>query len=141
MAQSKIQKYENFVDTRLKPDLVHAISLRDKSYEQQRIFSDLAKNIQMLQENGLKKLKSMVNLGSEVYVQAEVPDTSRIFVDIGLGFHAEFTLDEALRYIDSKQLLLTKEVERQTQQIARIKAHIKLVMEGIRELMQIPHEK
>lgn len=28
MAQAKIEKYETFVDTRLKPDLVHAISLR-----------------------------------------------------------------------------------------------------------------
>jgi hypothetical protein len=28
MAQAKIQKYENFVDTKLKPDLVEALALR-----------------------------------------------------------------------------------------------------------------
>ena len=34
------------------------------------------------------------------------PDTSRIFVDVGLGFHAEFTLDEALCFIDSVETRL-----------------------------------
>ena len=34
------------------------------------------------------------------------PDTSRIFVDVGLGFHAEFTLDEALSFIDSVETRL-----------------------------------
>ena len=33
-----------------------------------------------------------VDLGAQVYCQAEVPDTSHIFVDVGLGFHAELTL-------------------------------------------------
>lgn len=33
----------------------------------------------------------MVNLGSVLYMQADVPDTHRIFVGVGLGFHVEFT--------------------------------------------------
>jgi hypothetical protein len=32
-----------------------------------------------------------------VYCQAEVPDTSHIFVNVGLGFHAELTLVRAAR--------------------------------------------
>ncbi|KAF2548095.1 hypothetical protein F2Q70_00020797, partial [Brassica cretica] len=41
----------------------------------------------------LKLLREMVfNLGSEVYMQAGVPDTRHIFMDVGLGFYVEFTL-------------------------------------------------
>lgn len=36
------------------------------------------------------------------------PDTSRIMVKVGLGFHVEFTLTEALEFIDQKEKDLTK---------------------------------
>ena len=49
-----------------------------------------------------KELKSLVNIGSEVYAQAKAPERKHIFVNIGLGFHVEFTLDEALVYIEKK---------------------------------------
>ncbi|KAF9674401.1 hypothetical protein SADUNF_Sadunf10G0123500 [Salix dunnii] len=41
----------------------------------------------------------MANLGSELYMQADVSDTQRIFVDVGLGFHVGFTWSEALNFI------------------------------------------
>ena len=135
--RAKVEQYETFVDNRLKPDLVTAIGLRDKVLEQQKVYSDLAKNIKMLQEQKLTKLRTMINLGSEVYGHAEVPDATRIFVDIGLGFHAEFTLDEALGFISAKEKMLSKQVVQHTAQVANIKAQIKLVVEGIKELMNM----
>lgn len=36
------------------------------------------------------------------------PDTQRIFVDIGYGFHVEFTWDEALNYIPLREELLAR---------------------------------
>ncbi|GAY36736.1 hypothetical protein CUMW_024160 [Citrus unshiu] len=35
--QEKVQKFEEFVDRRLKPDLTRAIAERDKVFEQQKI--------------------------------------------------------------------------------------------------------
>uniref|UniRef100_A0A7C9DKX3 Protein UXT homolog n=1 Tax=Opuntia streptacantha TaxID=393608 RepID=A0A7C9DKX3_OPUST len=138
--EEKVKKFEEFIDRRLKPDLVKAIAERDKVFEQQKIFSDLKRNIQNLEKNSVTNLKTLVNLGSEVYMQAEVPDTQRIFVDVGLGFHVEFTWSEALRYISAREERLAKQIEEYTQLIASIKAQIKLVCEGIRELLQIPLE-
>ncbi|CAN6675877.1 unnamed protein product [Malus baccata var. baccata] len=139
--QNKIQKFEDFVDQRLKPDLVRAIAQRDKVFEQQKVFSDLRKNIENLEKNSVTSLRTLVNLGSEVYMQADVPDTRRIFVDIGLGFHVEFTWSEALNYISQRKEKLARQVEECTNLIASIKAQIKLVCEGIRELLQLPAEK
>ncbi|KNA17587.1 hypothetical protein SOVF_078220 [Spinacia oleracea] len=136
--EAKVKKFEEFVDRRLKPDLVKAIAERDKLFEQQKTFSDLKRNIQNLEKNSVSSLKTLVNLGSEVYMQAEVPDTRHIFVDVGLGFHVEFTWSEALNYIAAREERLAKQIEEYTRLVASIKAQIKLVCEGIRELLQIP---
>ena len=72
-------------------------------------------------------------------------DTSHIFVEVGLGFHAQFTLDEALEFIDEKMKHLTEYsismpfsppfsnficrlAEEQTEKSITIKTHIKLVI-------------
>ncbi|CAI5930720.1 unnamed protein product [Closterium sp. NIES-65] len=56
-----------------------------------RYSEELVRNIEALEENGVEEMRAMVNLGGEVFVQADVPDTSHIFVAVGLGFHVEFT--------------------------------------------------
>jgi len=138
--QEKVRKFEEFVDQRLKPDLANAIKQRDKVFEQQKTFLDLKRNIENLEMNGVTSMRSMVNLGSEVYMQAEVPDTRHIFVDIGLGFHVEFTWQEALQFISVREARLARQIDEYTHLIASIKAQIKLVCEGIRELLQLPPE-
>ncbi|KAJ6910306.1 hypothetical protein NC652_021088 [Populus alba x Populus x berolinensis] len=139
--QEKIHKFEEFVDGHLKPQLVRAIAERDKVFEQQKIFSDLRRNIENLEKNSVTNLRTMVNLGSEVYMQADVPDTQRIFVDVGLGFHVEFTWTEALNFIALREEKIARQIEEYTRLISSIKARIKLVCEGIRELLQLPAEK
>ncbi|KAI0493224.1 hypothetical protein KFK09_027500 [Dendrobium nobile] len=138
--EEKVRKFEEFVDRRLKPDLVKAVAQRDKVFQQQKVFQDLRRNIQNLEKNGVTSLRTMVNLGSEVFMQADVPDTRHIFVDIGMGFHVEFTWSEALEFISVRESRLAKQIEEYTHLIATVKAQIKLVCEGIRELLQIPAE-
>ncbi|KAK9192135.1 hypothetical protein WN943_020751 [Citrus x changshan-huyou] len=102
--------------------------------------SDLRKNIENLEKNSVTSLRTLVNLGSEVYMQADVPDTQHIFVDIGLGFHVEFTWSEALRFISQREDKIARQIDKYTCLIASIKAQIKLVCEGICELLQLPAE-
>ncbi|XP_043703720.1 protein UXT homolog isoform X1 [Telopea speciosissima] len=125
--ENKVQRFEEFIDCRLKPDLVRAIAERDKVFEQQKVFLDLRRNIENLEKNGVTGLRTLVNLGSEVYMQADVPDTRHIFVDIGLGFHVEFTWSEALEFISRKEERLDRQIEEYTLLIASIKAQIKMV--------------
>ncbi|KAL6505631.1 hypothetical protein OROHE_023010 [Orobanche hederae] len=136
--QEKVSRFEEFVDRRLKPDLVRAIAERDKVFEQQKIFSDLRRNIENLEKNTVTSLRTLVNLGSEVYMQADVPDTRRIFVDVGLGFHVEFTWSEALNFVATREEKISRQIEDYTRLIASIKAQIKMVCGGIRELLQLP---
>jgi prefoldin subunit 5 len=83
-------------------------------------------------------MKAQVEVGPGVLCRAVVPDTSHVFIAIGLGFHLELALgQEAGRAIDLKQAALRAQAERATDKAARIKAHLKFVSEAIAELMQL----
>uniref|UniRef100_A0ACB8EMV0 Uncharacterized protein n=1 Tax=Sphaerodactylus townsendi TaxID=933632 RepID=A0ACB8EMV0_9SAUR len=57
-----------------------------------------------------------------------------IFVVLGYGFYAQLTLPEALAFIEKKTKLLTETAETLTTDSAKIKANIRMVLEGLREL-------
>lgn len=61
-------------------------------------------------QEGLRELKTEVELGGEVYCAAHVPDTSRVFISIGLGFHLEVALGEAPRVIGLRKQALQHKV-------------------------------
>lgn len=79
-------------------------------------------------------IRTQVNIGSNFYVQAQIPDPSRIYVDVGLGLHVELTIDEAKKFSLGKVDNLTKELEESGKRSAKIKGQIKFVMEALREL-------
>ena len=91
----KIAEYERFIGERLQPDLLAAEEARARAQREIAQWEGLVANARGLQERGQEELRTMVDLGSQVYCQAEVPDTSRLFVAVGLGFHAEMTLVRA----------------------------------------------
>ena len=97
---------------------------------------ELRNNVQLLLDQKQTSLKTQVNLGSDFYVQAKVPDTSKIFVSVGLGFHAELTLDEAVALCTQREAHYTSVAEELTERAARLKARIKLVYGAIDELQR-----
>ncbi|KAK7884570.1 hypothetical protein WMY93_027693 [Mugilogobius chulae] len=130
----KVLQYENFINEVLRRDLQKVLDQRDSVYEKISQYLQLKNTLQSLQEEGSKHLKTDVDLGCNFYVEAQVEDASRIFVAVGYGFFVEMTHDEALRFIEKKTAQLTKFTEQLTKDSARIKAHIRLVLEGLREL-------
>ncbi|XP_010499012.1 PREDICTED: protein UXT homolog isoform X1 [Camelina sativa] len=138
--QKDLQLLEEIIDKGLKQKLVHATASRDKIFEEQKVLSDLRKNLETLENNDVNSLKTMVNLGSEVYMQAEVPDTRHIFMDIGLGFYVEFTRQEALDHISQREERIKKQLEEFTGVITQIKGRIKLAHYQIQQILNLPEE-
>ncbi|XP_024859108.1 protein UXT isoform X4 [Kryptolebias marmoratus] len=110
----KVLQYETFISEVLKRDLQKVLEQRDQVYEKISQYLQLKNTIQSL--------------------QAKVEDSSRIFVAVGFGFFVEMTQDEALRFIDKKTSQLTAFTEQLTKDSAKIKANIRMVLEGLREL-------
>jgi len=139
----KVVKFEAFLNEQLKPDLKFVLESRDKLYTEIAEFLALKNSILAIQAAELKPnqpLKTKVDLGCNFYCQAQVKNPNEIFVDIGLGCYVQFTLDEAVRFIDKRTRLLEDKAKRLTHESTKIKANIKLVLQGLRELQNIPEE-
>ena len=84
----KVLKYETFLSERLRPDLKSALEERDKLYAETAEFLALKNSIEAIKASKLlpgEPLKTKVDLGSNFYCQAVVPNPSRIIIEVGLG--------------------------------------------------------
>ncbi|KAG5460237.1 MAG: Prefoldin subunit-domain-containing protein [Olpidium bornovanus] len=133
---AKVKKYEEFLNTRLKVDLKETLDARDKVFDATSDMK-LADKIRLIKQHNLKEMKTMVDVGSNFYVQAKIPDTRYIYVDVGYGFHVQLTLDEALAFIEKKEKHLEKRAEKFTKEAAKIRAHIGVVLEALAEIMKL----
>lgn len=144
--QEKVKKYEEFVNDKLRKDLEtvrknqEEVNTKIAEYLQLKSIIENIKSCDGTRSD--RELKTQVDLGCNFYCQARITDPSKILVSVGYGFYVEFTLDEALRFVEKKCNQLTTYSSKLGQDSARIKANIKLVLEGLRELQEIgPLEK
>ncbi|RUP48159.1 UXT-like protein [Jimgerdemannia flammicorona] len=133
----KLAKYDKFVNDKLKVDLQKTLEARDKLYDTISEYLKLKSQIEVIQENNLKEMKTMVDLGSNFYVQAKIPDTTYIYVNVGFGFHVQMTLEEAKNFVGKKEAQLQKRADKHTEEAAKIRANIKLVLEAMSEILQL----
>ncbi|KAJ2547522.1 hypothetical protein EV175_005189, partial [Coemansia sp. RSA 1933] len=100
--RSAVQKYSGFINDKLEPDLKKVLELRDTIYTRMSEYLKLKTHIDTIRTQGLEEMNTKIDLGSDFFVKAFVPDTSFIFVSVGFGFHLQMTLDEADSFIDEK---------------------------------------
>ncbi|XP_065509360.1 protein UXT [Caloenas nicobarica] len=132
-AAEKTRRYEAFVDGALRPDLRRVQDQRDAVFQQQSQVLQLRAALERLQA-APSPLRTQVDLGCNFFVTAEVPCPQLLFLSLGCGFVAELTLPEASRHLERREKLLQRLSESLTRDGAKIRAHIRLVLEGLREL-------
>ncbi|XP_068785541.1 protein UXT [Struthio camelus] len=132
-AAGKVRRYEAFVSDVLQRDLQRVLAQREAVCEQLAQVLQLRAALERLQE-AAAPLRTQVDLGCNFYVAAEVPDPSRVCLALGSGLFAELTLPEALRHLQRRSRLLAALNDSLTRDSAHIKANIRLVLEGLREL-------
>uniref|UniRef100_A0A8C1WSI1 Protein UXT n=1 Tax=Cyprinus carpio TaxID=7962 RepID=A0A8C1WSI1_CYPCA len=130
---AKVLQYETFINEVLRRDLQKVLEERDAVYEKIAQYLQLKNTIKSIQETDSKELKTDVDLGCNFHVQAHVPDASKIYVAVGLDSLSNST-SEALKFIEKKTNQLTEYTEVLTKDAAKIKANIRMVLEGLREL-------
>lgn len=135
----KVADFEFFINNVLKEKL--------KLYESTlfKISSELAEYIQLknivetLEEGAIDGLSTQVDIGCNYYLQAKSNDShiDKILVNVGLNTYVELRLNQALAFTNRKievYNLQTKEIQKN---IAITKAHIKLTLFGIQELLNL----
>ncbi|CAH1783149.1 unnamed protein product [Owenia fusiformis] len=144
LLKEKVLKYEHFLNETLRTDLKTILDRRDQVYSETAEYLQLKSIIERLRQDTpstQKNLKTKIDLGCNFYCQANVPDASMITVCIGHGFYVEFTLDEAIKFIDKKTNQLTEKSDVLTKDAAKVKAHIKLVLQALKEIQMIGDSK
>lgn len=131
---ARLAEYDDFVNNRLSVDLRAVLDSRVAAASEVAAFQELERSILNLKDQGQAALRTRVELGSGMYVQAVVPEPEKIYVNVGLGFHVECGLDDALRVARLRKECLTEKVERYDSRIGAIRAHARLMGEGIEGL-------
>lgn len=139
----KVLKFEQFLNEQLKPDLEHCLKRRDLIYQESADYLSLRNSIEAIQKAELpegKPLKTKVDLGCNFYAQAKVTQPQKVFVDIGFGFFLEMTHQEATDFIEKKRQFLDQKADALTEESTKLKANIKIVLEGLREIQGLSSE-
>lgn len=135
----KVADFEFYINNVLKEKLkLYEISL-------DRINTELAEYIQLknlvetLQEGELDGISTQVDVGCNYYLQAKSNDThiDKILVNVGLNTYVELSLKQALAFTCGKIDVYDQQTKTITKNIAITKAHIKLTLFGIQELLNV----
>lgn len=137
--QQKISQFETFVNDVLKADLAKLDEKLDAKNADVAEFLQLKSVITTFQNTNVEKtgFKTKVDIGNNFFIQAHIPDASKILLDVGLGHYVEFDLNEALIVINIRIKLLERQIAHLRKIIARTNAHIKLTLIIIRDLQGI----
>ncbi|XP_065072711.1 protein UXT [Ochlerotatus camptorhynchus] len=131
------ENIESFVNDFLREDL--------KLYDQQLShmngeimeYVQLKNMIENIQENAAEGFKTQVNIGGNFFMKGKTDRVDRILVDIGLKHFLEFTLDEALKFVDMKIKVLTKQADVIRDKSVETRANIKLALMVIGDTNQL----
>ncbi|EGD80534.1 hypothetical protein PTSG_01125 [Salpingoeca rosetta] len=135
---AKVAELEGFVANKLHVDRSRLLKQRDEITTEMSDYHKLKDMIQtVLQEGARKELRTKVDLGHAFFCQADIPNTERIYVHVGFGFHVEFTLPEAKAFIDKRITFLERRCADTRDKLAEVNALIKLVMEALREIQRL----
>lgn len=134
----KVLRYETFINDTLKEDLKVVHQQLERKNSELAEWVQLKTMLSTLLENDLVNgFKTKMDIGTNVYVQAEVTDSSVVLINIGCNIYVEYNIKEAIRFVERHINLLQQQVTIIRNSSADIKARIKLVLHGIQELSNL----
>eukprot|EP00545_Synedropsis_sp_CCMP1620_P014574 CAMPEP_0119028524 /NCGR_PEP_ID=MMETSP1176-20130426/39042_1 /TAXON_ID=265551 /ORGANISM="Synedropsis recta cf, Strain CCMP1620" /LENGTH=147 /DNA_ID=CAMNT_0006984671 /DNA_START=74 /DNA_END=514 /DNA_ORIENTATION=- len=113
--EAKLREYSSFIDKTLHPELKKRVEAREEVEQEIAEYQDLATKLTALDSSS--SLEAMVDLGHDsVYCRgvASGIDTTTsnkermMHVHVGMGFHAELTIPEAIAFCDKRIGFLNK---------------------------------
>nr|CAG4650683.1 EOG090X0MWD [Sida crystallina] len=135
--RSAIELSETVVNEVLRTELRRCLGERDACCTEINEYLQLQTKLDNLKEVDTHPLKTKVDLGCSFFVQAEIPDVSKILVSVGYGFFLELTHDEAVKFIAKRVALLNGKLKKLDQQSATINADIKIVLDILAQLQNL----
>lgn len=124
----KTAQLESFVTDVLQRNLATFDTQLQKINAEVEELQQLAKTVKNVQKHLSDGFKTQMNIGANIFMQAKVPDPSKILLHLGKNVYVEFGLEEALKYIDLKNRILIREGDIVREESIRTRAKIKLAL-------------
>lgn len=134
--QEKIKEYQNFVEETLKSDLKEIEKSLNEKVAQYKDWDEVKLMVDVVKEfkNKDHDMLLQVNIYKDIFVNGEISDYERTYINVGLGIILEMDCEEATRYSNIRQNLLKKEISHFRKLAVEVKVHIKMVLLAISEL-------
>ena len=132
----QLHKYETYVNEVLKSDLNKVCLELDRVTKDLAEYQHLRETINMIlnrKENN-ETYEFTTDIGCDFRARVVVDDMSSILLELGLGYYLDFTLPDALRFIEAREKFLNSKLTSLRDRSAKIKAHIKLILIYCQEL-------
>ena len=114
--KQKFEECRGFLEQVLKPELETRLEREKQVRQEMDDYIELESRLKEMiafteKKKSNKTLVQQVDLGyQKVFTMATVDDTTRIFVNIGMGFHVELTLQEAIAFASKRVEFLRNQV-------------------------------
>ncbi|CEO99733.1 hypothetical protein PBRA_007467 [Plasmodiophora brassicae] len=125
--EESARRIEAIVQGKLVPMRAHYVQERQRVESRIAEYAKVKAFLEVVAEHALADLDTKVDLGCQFFVNAHVPDTTFVCLDIGFGFHAQMTGAEAVPFIDDKCRLLRDTAARLSAKADGIQAQIDAV--------------
>jgi prefoldin subunit 5 len=121
----KMSEYSTFLDKVLRPELQSAESASRKVKTEIEEYNELGLRLKKLAKDKPSQLESMVDLGHKTIFCNAVAKVDSIFVHVGMGFHAELTIPEAIAFVDKRISFLENDsLSGKERKVTKVEDHI-----------------
>lgn len=127
------EQIESFIDDVLRENLKEYEKYINKMNAETMEFVQLKNLCESISHDLSNGFKTQVNIGGNFFMSANVPDTSKILVNIGLNHYVEFTINEAIKFCDFKVKSMENDANVIREKSIETRAQIKLALLSIAE--------
>jgi len=134
-AMNKVEEYSNFVTSRLRPELDRAEQSRKETKDEISGYKDLEGRLRYFTENNVTEYESIVDLGYRSISCNAIGSATKIHVHVGMGFHVEMTMEEAIKFVKKRVNFLENDVlKRKERKVRETTEHIVVASSILDEL-------
>ncbi|KAF0695255.1 Aste57867_13923 [Aphanomyces stellatus] len=139
--QAELEKYAQFVEETLRPQLAAALARRDALNEQIQEYENLVEMVQdkAARDAAEKPWKLQADLGKQNFVKVKVPAHTLVVVHVGLQVFMEMTAAEVPGFVAKRVQALQAHRETQQTKAREIAGHIQQVLDSIEHLAKLQH--
>jgi prefoldin subunit 5 len=132
---NKVEEYTTFVGSRLRPELERAEQSRKETRDEISGYKDLEGRLRHFKENKVTNYESTVDLGFQMISCNATGNATKLYVHVGMGFHVEMTIEEAITFVRKRVNFLENDVlKRKERKVRETTDHIVVASSILEEL-------